>query len=173
MKNKQKNKSSLVAVLVVLLLPILYLGIKYLRNAIILSQPQSIIIESIDYSTDCKVNIALSSDEDVVIDITDKVISKKCLDSPKPVISADGQYAVFELQLLTENPNLKNGGADHKLYAYLLSKKDWTILYEYGAAEAGGISISPENIATLDLIYEGKLMPGQSEYNLTEIKNNY
>jgi hypothetical protein len=174
MKKEPKNKLSLLTVLVVLLLPTLYIGIKYLRKKSPLLQPQSIIIESIDYSIDCKVNVKISSGENVAIDITDKVISKKCLDSPEPVISTDGKYAVFELQLLIKEADyMKYGTADHTLYAYLLSKKDWIVLHEYGAAKAVGVTISPENIVTLDLSYEGELLPGDSEYDLTKIENNY
>jgi len=164
--------SKILAIILFVSLPFIgfYFGIRYLRGP----SPtiQSVLIKSIRYSNDCKVDVELNSGEVVVIDITDLVISKECSQSPRPVISADGKYAAFEMRMVVEDPTMKYGASDNTVFVYVASKKNWIRVYEYGAANANKLTISSDNNLSIDLSYEDK-PAGTKEFILSEVEKDF
>ncbi|MFZ3301172.1 MAG: hypothetical protein WA152_00475 [Microgenomates group bacterium] len=112
-------------------------------------------IKSIVLSEECVASIKLKSGKTEIIDIESGVISKEC--KIKPVVSRDGKYAAFDLNLVIKDSDQKSGkSANNSSIVYKLDSDKWINVYNHGAGEATSLKFNDNNDLVIDIRYEGK-----------------
>lgn len=110
-------------------------------------------VKSLSFSETCDVMVQLESGYRQNIALTNGVVSKNCPVSY--VISNDGQYASFDINLITKDLNQKSI-SNNSTFVYLAATKNWVIVYPHGASEATKINFDQNDNLTINVKYEGQ-----------------
>lgn len=114
-------------------------------------------ILSISLSEKCEANIDLSSGKTEKINVSNNVENKKC--PVKPVVSKDGKYTAFDLELLVIDPKSKNKKYDNNsTFLYIADLGQWIVAYNHGAGKTTKLSFDQNNNLIIDVTYEGNIL---------------